>query len=137
LTWNFLQWKVSCCLHTSTFFGDTICLLTNRKMIKILTLIDLHIVLTYDYWHCFLMQYSHALEMTIHFYYPTLELFSFTQPFTKNFVCPNIFSSVPSAAKKNYRSFSLQNFASIIHWWLKTCMALLRVQMYTGMPLCS
>jgi hypothetical protein len=30
------------------FFGDTICLLTNRKMTKIATLIDLHIVLTYD-----------------------------------------------------------------------------------------
>ena len=33
---------------TCTFFGDTIRLVTNRKMIKIVTLIDLHIVLTYD-----------------------------------------------------------------------------------------
>jgi hypothetical protein len=40
---------------TCTLFGDTICLLTNRKMIKIVTLIDLHIVLTYDCWHCFLV----------------------------------------------------------------------------------
>ena len=29
-----------------TFFGDTICFLTHWKMIKIATLIDLHIVLT-------------------------------------------------------------------------------------------
>jgi hypothetical protein len=74
---------------TCTIFGDNICLLTNRKMIKIVTLIDLHIVLTniskYDCWHCFLIfniWVSHALE--IGFYYPTLELFcfSFTQPFT-------------------------------------------------------
>jgi hypothetical protein len=35
-------------VYTCTFFGDTICLLTNRKMIKIVTYIDLHIVLTYD-----------------------------------------------------------------------------------------
>jgi hypothetical protein len=33
---------------TCTFFGDTVCLLTNQKMIKVVTLIDLHIVLTYD-----------------------------------------------------------------------------------------
>ena len=30
------------------FFGDTICLLINRKMIKIVTLVDSHILLTYD-----------------------------------------------------------------------------------------
>jgi hypothetical protein len=41
---------------TCTFFGDTICLLTYRKTIKIVTLrIDLQIVLTYDCWHCFLV----------------------------------------------------------------------------------
>ena len=40
-----LKFHVVC---TCTFSGDTICLLTNRKMIKIVTLIDLHIVLTYD-----------------------------------------------------------------------------------------
>ena len=65
------------------------------QMMKIVTLIDLHIVLTYDCWHCFLVfniWVSHALEMTIHFYYPTLELFcfSFIQPFTHSKVClPN------------------------------------------------
>jgi hypothetical protein len=53
-----------------------------------LTLIDSHIVLTYDCWQCFLVfniSGSRALEMQINFYYPTLELlcFSFTQPFTK------------------------------------------------------
>ena len=39
-----LKFHVVC---TCTFFGDTICLLANRKMIKIVTLIDLHIVLTH------------------------------------------------------------------------------------------
>jgi hypothetical protein len=39
-----LKFRVGC---TCTFFGDTICLMTNRKMMKIETLIDLHIVLTY------------------------------------------------------------------------------------------
>jgi hypothetical protein len=38
-----LKFHVVC---TCTFFGDTICLLTNRKMIKIVILIDLNIVLT-------------------------------------------------------------------------------------------
>jgi hypothetical protein len=73
---------------------------------------------------------SHALEMAINFYYPTLELFcfSFTQPFThyerhkfislgylvlpslnkaftylltQNFVYPTLFSSVPPPAINN------------------------------------
>jgi hypothetical protein len=74
VTWvwlcNFLLCKVSCC--TCIFCGDTICLLTNRKMIKTVTLIDLHIVLTYDCWHCvFKIWVSHSLEITIHFYYST------------------------------------------------------------------
>jgi hypothetical protein len=79
---NFLQSKVSCCLHM--YF---------RKMIKIVTLIDLHIVLTYDCWHCFLVfniWVSHALEMTIiswvvlFFIYPTFysRKTLFTQPFS-------------------------------------------------------
>jgi hypothetical protein len=39
---------------------------------------------------------SHALEMTINLYYPTLEFgFSFTQPF----VYPTLFSSVPAPPK--------------------------------------
>jgi hypothetical protein len=37
-----LKFHVVC---TCTFFGDTICLLTNQKIIKIVTLIDSHIVL--------------------------------------------------------------------------------------------
>ena len=41
-----LKFHVVC---TCTFFGDTICLLTNREMIKIVALIDLHIVLTYHF----------------------------------------------------------------------------------------
>ena len=41
-----LKFHVVC---TCTFFGDTICLLRNRKMIKIVSLIDLHVVMTYDY----------------------------------------------------------------------------------------
>ena len=100
-----LKFHVVC---TCTFFGDTICLLTNRKMIKIVTLIDwlidwlidLHIVLTYD---CFLVSNiwaSHALEMTINFYYPNLELFcfSFTQSFTHSKLClpnPFLFGDTP------------------------------------------
>ena len=50
---------------------------------------------------------SDALEMTIHFYYPTLELFcfSFTQPFTySKFSLLNPFSSVPPPAINNERS---------------------------------
>jgi hypothetical protein len=98
-----LKFHVVC---TCTFFGDTICLLTNRKMIKIVTLIDLNIVLTYDCWvltYCFLVfniWVSHAFEMTINFYYPTLELFcfSFTHPFTHSKFClrnPFLFSATP------------------------------------------
>jgi hypothetical protein len=47
---------------------------------------------------------SHALEMTINFYYPTLELFSFS--FTQNFVYPTLFSSVPLPAINNDRSLN-------------------------------
>jgi hypothetical protein len=61
---NFLQSKVSCCLHMYFLWRHHL-LLTNRKMIKIVTLIDSHIVLPYDCWHCFLVfniWVSHALE---------------------------------------------------------------------------
>jgi hypothetical protein len=57
----------------------------------------IHIILTYNCWHCFLVfniWVSYALEMTMHFYYPTLELFcfSFTQPFADSKFClPNPF----------------------------------------------
>jgi hypothetical protein len=83
---------------TCTFFGDTICLLTNPENYQdsdsdwFTYCIDI-----YDCWHCFLVfniWVSHALEMTINFYYPTLELFcfSFTQPFTYwKFCLPNPF----------------------------------------------
>jgi hypothetical protein len=86
-----LKFHVVC---TCTFFGNTICFV---KMIKIVTLIDSHIVLTYDCWHWFSVSnisVGHALEMKINFCYSTLELFclSFTQPFTYSKFClPNIF----------------------------------------------
>jgi hypothetical protein len=60
-----LKFHVVC---TCTFFGDTICLLTNRKISKTVTLIDLHIVLTCDCWNCFLafnIWVSHVLEIFI------------------------------------------------------------------------
>jgi hypothetical protein len=75
---------------------------TNRKMIKIVTVIDLHIVSAYDCCHSFLVFNictSHALEMTINSYDPTLELFcfSFTQHFTHSkFRLPNPFLFVPT-----------------------------------------
>ena len=49
---------------------------------------------------------SHALETTIHFYNPTLELFcfSFTQLLlTQNFVYPTLFSSLPPRTINNDR----------------------------------
>jgi hypothetical protein len=53
--WQFFSIFCSLMFHvvcTCTFFWDNICLLTNRKMIKIVTLVDLHTVLTYDCWPC-------------------------------------------------------------------------------------
>jgi hypothetical protein len=46
----------------------------------------------------------HALEMTVNFYYPTLELFcfSFTQPFTHSKFCltnPFLFGATPPQKK--------------------------------------
>jgi hypothetical protein len=100
-----LKFHVVC---TCTFFGGTICLLTNRKTIK-MTPIDLHIVLTYDCFLVFNISVSHALEMTLNFYYPTLELFclSFTQPFTHSKFClPNPFLFGATPAINNDRSLS-------------------------------
>jgi hypothetical protein len=127
-----LKFHVVC---TCTFFRDIICLLTNRKMIKIVTLIDLHIVLTYDCWHCFLVfniWVSHALEMRINFYHPTLELFcfSFTQPFTHSKFClPNPFlfdATVNYKNSKLYYPFLLieksentEVVSNSLHCWLK------------------
>jgi hypothetical protein len=111
-----LKFRVGC---TCTFFGDTICLMTNRKMMKIETLIDLHIVLTYWLSHWFLVLFdiwvSHALEMTINFYYPTLELFCFSLPsvlFIQNFVYPTHSSSVSPPTPIN-------NDRSLISWCKK------------------
>ena len=69
---------------------------------------------------------SHALEMKIHFYYPTLQLFcfSFTQPFTYSKFClyPTLFSSVPPPAMKNDQSLRNGSLSQIIlvlnlrHW---------------------
>jgi hypothetical protein len=80
-------------------------------MIKIVTLIDLHIVLTYDCWHCFLVfniWVSHALEMTIYiFITQPLSCFVFHLPnllLTQNFVYPTLFSSVPPPTINNDRS---------------------------------
>jgi hypothetical protein len=64
---------------------------------------DLHIVLTYDCWHCVLVfniWVSQALEMTIHFFTQPFALFCFSfipnLLLTRNFVYPTLFSSVPS-----------------------------------------
>jgi hypothetical protein len=99
--WNQIKaWnKVDACMLS--FFGDTICFLTNRKMIKIVTLIDWLIFILY--WHTtvdslvFNNRVSHALDMTINFYYPPLSCFVFHLPnllLTQNFVYPTLFSSV-------------------------------------------
>jgi hypothetical protein len=111
--------------HVTTFIGNTICLLTNQKMIKIVTLIDSHIVLTYECWHCFLVfniWVSHALEMTIHFYYPTLVLFcfSFTQPFTHSkFTQPFSLRKQPPSINNDRSPYVfLQIFNLQIFMWL-------------------
>ena len=79
-------------------------------MIKIVALIDLHIVLAYKCCHCLLVfniWMSHALEIAIHFYYPTLELFcfSFIYPtFYSLKILFTLFSSVPPSAINNDRA---------------------------------
>jgi hypothetical protein len=88
-----------------------------EKMIKIVTLIDwlidLHIVLTYVCWHCFLVfniWVSHALEMTIFFITQPLSCFVFHLPnllVTQNFVYPTLFSSVPPHAINNDQSLTM------------------------------
>jgi hypothetical protein len=104
-----LKFHVIC---ACTFFGDTICLLTNQKMIETVTLIDwftycidiwlLTLLLVFNIW------VSHALEMTINFYHPTLELlcFSFTQPFTHSKFClPNPFLFDATVNYKNSKLY--------------------------------
>jgi hypothetical protein len=72
-----------------TFFGDTICLLTNRKMIKIVTLIDWFAYCIDIIWLLILLfrleylsescfgNYNNKMFIT-----QPLSCFSFTQPFT-------------------------------------------------------
>jgi hypothetical protein len=94
---NFLQSKVSYCLHMYFLWRH------HLPPDNSDWLIDLHIVLTYDCWHCFLIfniWVSHALEMTINFYYPTPEFFCFlfTKPFTHSKFClpnPFLFGATP------------------------------------------
>ena len=58
-----------------------------------------------------------SLEMTINFYYPTLEFFFFHLPnllLTQNLVYPTLFSSVPPPAINNERSLRRQ-VKSLLH----------------------
>jgi hypothetical protein len=60
---------------------------------------------------------SHALEMTINFYYPTLEFCFFHLPnllLTQNLVYPTLFSSVPPTAINNERSLILLYYIIMI-----------------------
>jgi hypothetical protein len=105
-----LKFHVVC---TCTFFGDTICLTTNRKMIKIVTLNLwlIHIL----YWH---MTVDIAFQSPIFewvmlwkwqyiFITQPLSCFVFHLPnllLTQNFVYPTLFSSVLPPAINNDRS---------------------------------
>jgi hypothetical protein len=100
-----LKFHVVC---TCTFFGDTICLLTNRKMIKIVSLIDLHIVLTCIYMTLTLL---FSLQYLSESCFRNDNDFFITQPSSfffiyqtfyshKNIIFPILFSSVPPPAMK-------------------------------------
>jgi hypothetical protein len=107
-TWN--DYPIFCNLkfhavYTCTFFRDTICLSTKGKMIKIVTLIDLHITYCIYIWlltllfslqylseSCFGNDNTFILPnpwVVLFFIYPTF------YSITKNFVYPTLFSSVP------------------------------------------
>jgi hypothetical protein len=63
---NFLQSKVSCCLHMYFLWRHHLPPDKSENDQDIVTLTDLHIVLTYGCWHCFLVfniWVSHALEI--------------------------------------------------------------------------
>jgi hypothetical protein len=110
-----LKFHVVC---TRTFFGDTCASWEIGKWSRYSDsdwLIDwftyhtdiwlLTLLLVFNIW------VSHALEMTINFYYPTLELFcfSFTQPFTHSKFClpnPFLFGATPPPSKKNDQSLT-------------------------------
>jgi hypothetical protein len=104
--WNFLHSKVPCCLHMYFLWRHH---LSPNKSKKIATLIDSHIVLTYDCWHYFLVSnisVSHAFEMIIT---QPLSCFVFHLPnllLTQNFVYPTLFSSLPPPAINNDRSLN-------------------------------
>ena len=93
-------------------------------MIEIATPIDLHlIVLTYSMTDE--IAGSHALGMTINFYYPTLEWFCFS--FTQHFVHTTLFSSVPPLAIRGDQPLSLTIFnLTQPHQHLKPNLALIR-----------
>jgi hypothetical protein len=110
--WNFLQSKVACYLHMYFLWRHHLSRSQqigkwSRYWLWLIYILYWHI---YDCWHCFLVSnisVSHALEMTINFYYPTLELFSFsfTQPFTySKFRLPNPFLFGATPAINNDRS---------------------------------
>jgi hypothetical protein len=87
---NFPQSKVSCCLHMY-FLWSTICLLRNRKMIKMVTLIHLHIVFYFKS-SCFGNDNKFLLPI------PWVVLF-FTYPtFYSKFCLPNpfLFGTTPT-----------------------------------------
>jgi hypothetical protein len=94
--WTFLQSKVSCCLHMYFLWKHHLFCQNDQDSDSdwfIYCIDKCHC------WHCFsvnnILTVSHVFEMTINFYYPTLELFcfSFTQPFTYlKFCLPNLFS---------------------------------------------
>ena len=134
--WNFLQSKVSCCLHMYFLWRHHL----PRDQSEndqdsdsdwlIDWLIDLRIVLTYDCWHCFLVfniWVSHALEMTINFYYPTLEsfCFSFTQPCTHSkFGLPNPFLFGASPHHKYWPLHYFLTLTTTIWCTISACMCL-------------
>ena len=97
--YNFLQSKVSCCLHVYFLWRQHSLTDKLENDQNTVTLIDLHIVLTSN---CQFLVFNiwakwKCGNMTIHFYYPTLELFCspLIQPFTHSEFClPNLFSSV-------------------------------------------
>jgi hypothetical protein len=137
-------------VSTCTFFGDTICLHTNPKLTKIVAII-LHLLTCIHAWrwHCFLVfniWVSHALEMTISFYYPTLELlfFSFNKAFTHSKFClPNRYLFGATRAINNDRSLNIiKNGRNDRKLWYLTfyliyflCLDLVYLVIYSTKPL--
>ena len=108
--WNFLQSKVSCCLHKYFLWRQH---LPHDKSENDQDSNSDWFTYCIDIWHvdiAFSLQYlSESCFGTIHFYYPTLELFcfSFTQPFTHSKFClPNHFLFGATPAINNDRSLN-------------------------------